>query len=128
MTQIADFTPVLREEYLANIRSGMMRGAAGEALGLERFTVLGYIADHPEFEIRVLDAEEEALEHIDEAIYQAGASGNFPAAKLWIERHEQRKAERLARRDPLRLEAQGEPEGAAEAPRDTFEDALDRLL
>jgi hypothetical protein len=79
------FDEAARETFLVHIRAGMRPGAAAEALAIARPVALGYIHDHPEFAMRVLDAEDEAIEHIEEAIYQSGVSGNFPAAKLWLE-------------------------------------------
>lgn len=126
MGNFGDFTPELREQFLDHIRNGMRRGAAGEALGIERFVVLGYIADHPEFEARVLDSEDEAVEHIEEAIYQSAASGNFQAAKLWLERTEaHRRARQVKAMDVL-----GSPEAAVQGPstNDEAQDDFDEFL
>lgn len=63
----------------------MRRGAAAEAMGLSRREVLDEIAEDPELERDVLDAEGEATEHVEEAIYQAAVSGSVAAAKLWMD-------------------------------------------
>ena len=55
------------------------------AMGLERRDVLDEIAEDEEFEREVLDAEGEATEHVEEAVYQAAVSGSVAAAKLWLE-------------------------------------------
>ena len=85
MSSSSAFDGAAREQFLDHIRAGMRPGAAAEALGFNRVVALGYLQDHPEFALRVLDAEDEAIEHIEEAIYQSGVSGNFQAAKLWLE-------------------------------------------
>jgi hypothetical protein len=68
----------------------MRRGAAADVtFGRDdpnrRRQVREYIAEHAEFEKLVLDAETEALEHVEDALYQAATSGNVPAARAWIE-------------------------------------------
>lgn len=123
MAAFDDFTPELREQYLGHIRNGMRRGAAGETLGLERWVALGYIQQHPEFEARVIDAEDEAIEHIEEAIYQSAASGNFPAAKLWLERTENQRKRRQAKVADI-LEREDSGSGASEA----IDDELSAML
>ena len=71
--------------FCDHMRAGMRRGAAAEAMGLQRASVLDEIAEDPEFEKAVLDAEGEASEHVEEAIYQAAVSGSVAAAKLWLD-------------------------------------------
>lgn len=85
------FDPESRELFLAHLRAGMRRGAASELLGFERHEVDGYIADHPEFALQTVDAEKDACEHVEEALYQAAVSGNVVACKLWLERAESRR-------------------------------------
>jgi hypothetical protein len=79
------FTRAQQEEFLEMLRDGMRRGAAAAALKLERRFVLDFIAENEVFEAEVLDAEGEATEHIEEAIYHAAISGSVAAAKLWMD-------------------------------------------
>jgi hypothetical protein len=79
------FTKKLQEQYLDHIRNGMRRGAAAEALKLPRKLVFDHIALHDDFEGKVIDAEGEALEHVEEALYQAAISGNVQACKMWLD-------------------------------------------
>lgn len=79
------FTVAKRAEFLEHIREGMMRGAAADALELDRRGVRAFILKNPEFEKAVLDAELDATEHVQEALYQAAVSGNVAAAKTWLE-------------------------------------------
>ena len=67
MKQRKRFTVALQEEYLVHLRQGMRRGATAELMGFSRLTVSNYIEDHPDFEHRVLDAESEASEHVEES-------------------------------------------------------------
>jgi len=73
-----------REEFLEHMRNGMRRGAAANALGLSRGQVLEEIDDDEEFEALVVEAEGEATEHVEEALYQAAVSGSVAACKLWF--------------------------------------------
>jgi len=79
------FSLALQQEFLHHLRQGMRRGAAAELLGFSRMTVIDYIEEHPDFEKKVLDAEGEANEHVEEALYQAAVSGNVAAARAWLE-------------------------------------------
>lgn len=79
------FTKQLQEAYLEHLRNGMRRGAAAIELELPRRLVLDHIRDHEDFEAEVLDAEDEATEHVEEALYQAAISGNPTACKMWLE-------------------------------------------
>lgn len=79
------FTKAKRDEYLAEIRQGTRRGAAAEMLGFERRAVLDFIDSDPGMRAAVEDAEREATELVEEALFQAAVSGSVPAAKLWLE-------------------------------------------
>lgn len=79
------FTVAKQEEFLEHLRNGMRRGACAQLLGFTRMTIVNFIEDHPEFEKRVLDAEGQATEHVQEALYQAAVSGNVSAARAWLE-------------------------------------------
>ncbi len=72
-------------EFLEHMRNGMRRGAAAEVLGLSRRHVIEFISGNEEFEKDVLDAEEQATEHVEEALYQSAVTGSVSAAKLWLE-------------------------------------------
>lgn len=76
-----------RADYVAQLRAGMRRGAAAEYLGMGRFEVYAYIAEHPDFEREVLESEDAALENVEEALYQAAVTGNVRAAELWLQMH-----------------------------------------
>lgn len=79
------FGPTIQQIYLEHIRNGMQRGAAAEALGLSRRKVREWILTHPAFEASVQDAETDAIEHVQEALYQAAINGSVSAARTWLE-------------------------------------------
>jgi ethanolamine utilization cobalamin adenosyltransferase len=85
MSQPKGFTKAKQEEYLLEIRQGTRRGAAAEILGFKRMDVLKYIDETPKFRAQVEDAEKEATELVEEALFQAAVSGNVSAAKTWLE-------------------------------------------
>jgi hypothetical protein len=62
----------------------------------------------------VLEAEDAALENVEEALYNAAITGNVRAAELWLNIHGRGK-----KRTPIA------PSGVGE--RDDFEARLDRL-
>jgi len=83
MTDFA-LTPDQQEEYLDHLRNGLRRGAAAYAMELTRLEVSDYIEADELFRHRVEDAEAEAAEHVEEAIFQAAVSGSVAAARLWM--------------------------------------------
>lgn len=85
MAKPEPFTEPLRTQYLQCIRDGMRRGAAADLIQLPRIAVREYIESHPEYQLLVEDAEADATEHVEEALYQAAISGNVPAARVWLE-------------------------------------------
>jgi hypothetical protein len=78
-------TAAKRRELLHHIREGMRPGAAGEALGFTRHETWGFIDHDEKLEAEVEEAEREATEHVEEALYQAAVSGNVTAAKMWLD-------------------------------------------
>jgi hypothetical protein len=71
--------------FTEHMRAGMRRGAAAEAMGFARVDVLNQITEDEHFEAAVCEAEGHAVEHVEEAVYQAAVSGSMTAAKLWFE-------------------------------------------
>ena len=82
---MAKFTKAQREEYLDHLRRGMRPGAAAEHMGFERKAILDLIEEDEDLGAAVKDAEREATEHVEEALYQAAVSGNITAARIWLD-------------------------------------------
>ena len=110
-----------QQEFLEHMRSGMRRGAAAEVMDLTRLEVQDYIRSDPDFERRVVDAEELATEHVEEALYQAAVSGSVPAAKLWLDRAR-------PQRRPVPTQPLETPEGAESAEPVYAEDELEEIF
>lgn len=79
------FTEEKREEFLTEVRQGMRPGAAAEYVGCNRRDILEFIEMDVDFAKEVHFAEIEATELVEEALFQAAASGNVSAARVWLE-------------------------------------------
>lgn len=79
------------EKYLANLAAGQRISVAARNAGLAYTTVTTARRTDPTFKERERDAETQASEPIEDALYEAGISGNVPAAIKWLEK---RSAER----------------------------------
>lgn len=83
-THRGKFGAVKRAAFLTALREGSRRGAAAEAVGISRETVrLAYNAD-PDFAAQVEQAEMDANEPVEDALYQAALAGNVVAAQVWL--------------------------------------------
>jgi hypothetical protein len=81
-------------------------------------TVMNFIEEHPEFERQVSDAEGQANEHVEEALFQAAVSGNVSACRAWME----------LRGGVLPAMARGGPQTAPERPTGPSEPDEDELF
>jgi hypothetical protein len=77
-------TPDQQDEFLDHLRNGLTWSAAAYAMDLTRLDVADFIAEDEHFHHRVEDAQAEAQDHVDEAIFQAAVSGSVAAARLWM--------------------------------------------
>lgn len=78
------FTARRREAFLALLRDGARRGAAADQVGVTRQTVrMAYQAD-PDFRAAVDQAEMDANEPVEDALYQAAIAGNVRAIEVWL--------------------------------------------
>lgn len=78
------FDAVKREAYLAALRTGARRGAAAESVGISRQSVNNYRKAHPEFVREESEAEGEANELVEDALFEAAVSGNTTAIQVWL--------------------------------------------
>lgn len=83
-----DDDPDLVERYLGEIRTGTLRYEAAKAVGVTARHVQLYAASHPEFAEALLEAEGEAAEPIERAVYEAACGGEEWAVKLWLSRRQ----------------------------------------
>lgn len=73
-----------REAYLEALRDGQRRVAAARFVGVAPSTVTRFAKEHPEFARAIDEAEMEANEVVEDALYQAAASGNVIACQVWL--------------------------------------------
>ena len=118
------FTNIKKAEYLKELRSGLRRGAAAESVGVTRWTVRNHIKEDPEFGSACLEAEQDAIEEVEDALYDAAIAGNVVAIQVILyNRDPQRWADRRRHEhigkpgEPVKIEVSYEgsaPEGEAE--------------
>lgn len=82
------FSKVKQEEYLASLRDGGRRGKAARAIDIDPSTVWRHMRDEAghltEFGRAVIEAEAEADEEVETALYDAAVSGNVTAIQTWL--------------------------------------------
>jgi hypothetical protein len=78
------FTRLKQGVYLDNLRQGMRRGKAAEAVGVSRQIVARYRKDHPEFRDEEDQAEIEACDPVEDALYTKALGGNLGAIIFWL--------------------------------------------
>lgn len=78
------FNDINREKYLGCLRQGMRRGAAAKAAGISRQQVLAYQRQHPEFLRECQQAEADACDVVEEALWRKAVDGNMTAIVFWL--------------------------------------------
>ena len=71
-------------EYFEHLRQGLRPGAAAEAVGITRQTVYMHRKNDPDFAEAERQAELEACEIVEDALFNAAISGNVKAAETWL--------------------------------------------
>src|SRR5258708_28400638 len=84
-TRKFSFPKTKQDEFLEQIRAGKRRGAAADWIELDRRKVRDFIEENDDFRLAVEDAEVDATEHVEAALYDAAVSGSVAAAKAWID-------------------------------------------
>ncbi len=97
------FNRSTRKKYLDLLRQGVRRGAAAEQVGVTRQTVFIYKQKHPEFAEEERQAEIDACEIIEDALFQAAQAGNVRAIETWLFN---RCPERWERKDTIKADLQ----------------------
>ena len=73
-----------KKEFLNMLREGQRRGAACAATGITRETFRQHYNSEPEFADAVNQAEMEANELVEDALFQAAIAGNVTAIQVWL--------------------------------------------
>lgn len=82
------FDRVRREEYLDLLRNGVRRGMAARQVGITSRTVQRWRIRHPKFGAKEIEAEMEANEQVEDALFQAASSGNTTAMIFYLTNRE----------------------------------------
>ena len=73
-----------KEELLQALRDGSRRTAACESVGISRQTFYDALKDNPDFHEKVNQAERDANELVEDALFQAAQAGNVTACQVWL--------------------------------------------
>jgi len=73
-----------REAYLQLLREGSRRHAAARSIGVAPSTVSRFAREHADFALAIEEAEMEANQIVEDALFQAAASGNVIACQVWL--------------------------------------------
>lgn len=82
--KVGTFGPTKRQAYLDKLREGLGRCAAARAVGVDPDTPAIHRRKYPEFAVACEQAELEACEQVEDALYQAALSGNVVACQVWL--------------------------------------------
>jgi hypothetical protein len=83
--RLCKFDDHRKAAFLDKLRAGLRRGAAAEAVGVHRNTVSNAIRDDPDFAEAVSQAELDACELIEDALFKAATQDrNVTAIQVWL--------------------------------------------
>jgi hypothetical protein len=78
------FTDIKKEEYLKALRGGNTRGDAANMAGVTRWTVRQHRDKDKKFDDKCENAETDAVETIEDALYEAASYGNITAQIFFL--------------------------------------------
>jgi hypothetical protein len=73
-----------QEAFLMALRKGLRLTAAAEAVGMTYQGVLRYIKLYPDFRREMDEAEAQACDVIENALYEKARAGNVTAMEIWL--------------------------------------------
>lgn len=83
-TRRPKFDRARKDELLALLRKGIRRTRACDKVGINRKTFNNHINKDPKFNKEVLDAEMDANELVESALFKAALGGNVTACQVWL--------------------------------------------
>lgn len=84
MARMPKFDDTKRGKFVECLNQGMTRGEAANQCGVSRETVRKHMRADSAFAKTVSEAEMNANEAVEEALYQAALSGNVTACLAWL--------------------------------------------
>jgi hypothetical protein len=79
------FTPDKQAEYLSSLARGMRRGEAAAAADINTATVNSYRKKDPAFGAAEVEAETQASEVIESALWELARGGHLTAIMFWLQ-------------------------------------------
>ncbi len=79
------FTPDKQAEYLSSLARGMRRGEAAAAADINTATVNAYRKKDPAFQAAEVEAETQASEVIESALWELARGGHLTAIMFWLQ-------------------------------------------
>ncbi len=78
------FTAALQDAYLDALREGKRRGQAARDVGIHRSTIVDYRKLDATFAAEEVLAERDAIEQVEESLFQAALAGNVTAIQVFL--------------------------------------------
>lgn len=78
------FTDEKKAEYIRLLSEGGRRHASAKAVGVTPPTVNAHMKDSPDFAMAVANAEIEANEIVENALFTQATKGNVTAIQVWL--------------------------------------------
>lgn len=82
--QPVKFDTIKKTEFLDLLSAGGRRGASAKAVGVHRATVVDHMKKDLSFAKAVSEAERDANELMEDALFQSGLAGNVTAQQVWL--------------------------------------------
>jgi hypothetical protein len=84
MAEPYKFTEGVKDQFLGLLRAGNSRKSALEAVDVTRYTLRNHMKSDPEFAKRVLDAESDAIEIVEDCLFEKCLRGNATAIFFYL--------------------------------------------
>lgn len=78
------FDAARKKEFLRLLANGVRRGHAGAKVGISRKTFSNHMNKYPKFAEAVLQAEMNANELVEQALFKNAMDGNVTAQQVWL--------------------------------------------
>jgi hypothetical protein len=78
------FTDIKKAKFLELLSEGSRRGAAAKSIGISRQIITEFAKDNEEFRNAIDEAEMDANEVVEDALYKAACKGNVVAIQVWL--------------------------------------------
>ena len=84
MSEAYKFTDAVKKSFIELLKAGNSRKAALEAVGVTRYTLRNHMLKDPDFATEVLDAEADAVEIVEDCLFDKCIRGNATAIFFYL--------------------------------------------